>query len=621
MYPSQYTSQYDYGTQQQPSYEAYGWSADYAGFEESNGAYHVYYHHHHRDGPVYFDQIPQTQALPLQHQQQPPHQHHPHHTHQHHPKHRNPHSNNHHRQRDHHNHNHNHGHGHSHHGQSFHTHNHQQQQQHKALLEPILPQQSLLEVEATAPVPRVYSEDILKTLQNRGRNPARTVIASDVYVAWGTYPFSSPTNTPANGSTPAETPAVKKHWQKPSPGAAGFTANKQVNGRGNGGRRDPSAVCLDYLKGVCNDKRYKCKYVHPPMPLGPTLVEAPIGGDTVEQKQEVCDVWILTGFCKFGEKCRFYHPVLDESSAPMCSPAFTAKMAPPRPTKGSKKPRHDGAARGQESFEAALVDSSDESSDTNTEEKTPVASRTVSPALSPTKSLSEDTPLTSPLSPLGLGLDATVRKINGILNRITAEKFASLSQQLLEMVNQSDTCLMRALPLVFAKGCAEEKHGEIYAQLCKTLYNGASTSQRHTISSTLLQLGSRLLHNVDDLVVALAGQEEQLFKLQLKRIGNIRFLGELFLEELLHLNSVLEIVTFLENKSFRNSDKADAALHIELLCKFLSTVGERVDTLWPGAFDIYYRNLQHAAARHATRVQVLIQNLCEWRHVHCWARV
>src|SRR5579872_1868610 len=82
---------------------------------------------------------------------------------------------------------------------------------------------------------------------------------------------------------------------------------------GNKPQRDVP-VCLDYLKGVCGSKRANCKYGHPA-----AQAEARGGGS------KVCEVFMLTGFCKFGAVCRDCHP----STAiytPICAPAPTCKM-------------------------------------------------------------------------------------------------------------------------------------------------------------------------------------------------------------------------------------------------------------------------------------------------------
>eukprot|EP01012_Entosiphon_sulcatum_P067359 TRINITY_DN9702_c0_g1_i1.p1 TRINITY_DN9702_c0_g1~~TRINITY_DN9702_c0_g1_i1.p1 ORF type:complete len:432 (+),score=48.22 TRINITY_DN9702_c0_g1_i1:37-1296(+) len=81
-------------------------------------------------------------------------------------------------------------------------------------------------------------------------------------------------------------------------------------------------VCLDYLKGTCHQARKSCKFAHPAfeqhsMLSTPQVVEE-------DETSRVCEVWAYTGFCKFGNKCRFHHPPL-LGQLP-CAPAVTKKM-------------------------------------------------------------------------------------------------------------------------------------------------------------------------------------------------------------------------------------------------------------------------------------------------------
>lgn len=71
-------------------------------------------------------------------------------------------------------------------------------------------------------------------------------------------------------------------------------------------------VCLDHVKGVCDQKRLTCKFAHPDVSL--------CAG------HNICVVYTVTGFCKFGAHCRQQHPPLSTVSA-LCAPACTSKMS------------------------------------------------------------------------------------------------------------------------------------------------------------------------------------------------------------------------------------------------------------------------------------------------------
>ena len=62
-----------------------------------------------------------------------------------------------------------------------------------------------------------------------------------------------------------------------------------------------NVICLDYLKGICSHERYHCKYLH-----------AKVHSIHPVTKETVCQTFILTGYCKFGENCSCLHPQADD---------------------------------------------------------------------------------------------------------------------------------------------------------------------------------------------------------------------------------------------------------------------------------------------------------------------
>eukprot|EP00667_Euglena_gracilis_P019821 EG_transcript_21293 len=68
-------------------------------------------------------------------------------------------------------------------------------------------------------------------------------------------------------------------------------------------------VCLDYLKGKCT--REQCRFVHPDLTAYQQLSEAV----EAQAGREICEVWAMTGQCKFGAKCNKLHPVMVDHPA------------------------------------------------------------------------------------------------------------------------------------------------------------------------------------------------------------------------------------------------------------------------------------------------------------------
>ncbi|RVE39851.1 hypothetical protein evm_015499, partial [Chilo suppressalis] len=65
--------------------------------------------------------------------------------------------------------------------------------------------------------------------------------------------------------------------------------------------------------------------------------------------------------------------------------------------------------------------------------------------------------------------DIIFRKVRGILNKLTPEKFQKLSDDLLGLELDSDKVLKGVILLIFEKALDEPKYSSMYAQLCKRL--------------------------------------------------------------------------------------------------------------------------------------------------------
>jgi len=84
----------------------------------------------------------------------------------------------------------------------------------------------------------------------------------------------------------------------------------------SGPSADPIGVCLDYAMGTCT--RAQCKYPHPDAtPLH--RMREQYGHQGV-----VCEVYALTGHCRFGAKCTKTHPAFD--APPKGSPHIPASL-------------------------------------------------------------------------------------------------------------------------------------------------------------------------------------------------------------------------------------------------------------------------------------------------------
>ena len=73
------------------------------------------------------------------------------------------------------------------------------------------------------------------------------------------------------------------------------------------------------------------------------------------------------------------------------------------------------------------------------------------------------------------------RKVKGLLNKLTMEKFASISDQIIAWANKSEKekdgrTLIQVIRLVFEKATDEATWSEMYARLCRKMMEQISTN-------------------------------------------------------------------------------------------------------------------------------------------------
>eukprot|EP01006_Ploeotia_vitrea_P061170 TRINITY_DN77406_c0_g1_i1.p1 TRINITY_DN77406_c0_g1~~TRINITY_DN77406_c0_g1_i1.p1 ORF type:complete len:209 (-),score=11.88 TRINITY_DN77406_c0_g1_i1:371-919(-) len=109
-------------------------------------------------------------------------------------------------------------------------------------------------------------------------------------------------------------PNNKKHFNKSKSRHNGHSRSNSYSFP-CGTNRQP--VCLDWLQGECTNKRWKCKFAHPPLDLIPKTNNF-VGG-------KICPVWALTGHCAFGDECRRgRHP--ESAKKSVCAPVPDDKV-------------------------------------------------------------------------------------------------------------------------------------------------------------------------------------------------------------------------------------------------------------------------------------------------------
>uniref|UniRef100_A0A7N8XJ00 Eukaryotic translation initiation factor 4 gamma 2 n=1 Tax=Mastacembelus armatus TaxID=205130 RepID=A0A7N8XJ00_9TELE len=231
--------------------------------------------------------------------------------------------------------------------------------------------------------------------------------------------------------------------------------------------------------------------------------------------------------------------------------------------------------------------------------------------------------------------DAIFRKVRGILNKLTPEKFDKLCLELLNVGVDSKVVLKGIILLIVDKALEEPKYSQLYAQLCLRLAEDApnfegpstesqATQQQNTTFRRLLisklqdefENRARNVEIFDKQDSPLSSEEEeQRAVAKLKMLGNIKFIGELGKLNLIH-ETILHkcIKTLLEKK--RRIQLKDMGEDLECLCQIMRTVGPKLDhDKAKSLIDQYFGRMRSLTNNKElpARIRFLLQNTVELR--------
>ncbi|KAF0043182.1 hypothetical protein F2P81_004519 [Scophthalmus maximus] len=231
--------------------------------------------------------------------------------------------------------------------------------------------------------------------------------------------------------------------------------------------------------------------------------------------------------------------------------------------------------------------------------------------------------------------DAIFRKVRGILNKLTPEKFDKLCLELLNVGVDSKHVLKGIILLIVDKALEEPKYSQLYAQLCRRLAEDApnfeepstesqatqkqNTTFRRLLISKLQDEFENRARNVElfdkhDNPLT-SEEEEQRAIAKIKMLGNIKFIGELGKLGLIH-ESILHkcIKTLLEKR--KRVQLKDMCEDLECLCQIMKTVGPKLDhDKAKSLMDQYYGRMRSLTNNKElpARIRFLLQNMVELR--------
>lgn len=232
------------------------------------------------------------------------------------------------------------------------------------------------------------------------------------------------------------------------------------------------------------------------------------------------------------------------------------------------------------------------------------------------------------------------RKVKGLLNKLTMERFDSISDQIIAWANKSERekdgrTLIQVIKLVFEKATDEATFSEMYARLCRKMMeqispkvqdDGIKNSEGkpfaggHLFRKYLLNrcqedfergwvakeataaaaatkaTEDKAVKEANEMTKGAGAEESELYseeyyaaaKAKRRGLGLIRFIGELFKLQMLTERIMHECIKKLLG-NVENPEEEE----IESLCKLLTTVGSLLDTIKARAhLDVYFSRMR-----------------------------
>ncbi|KAJ3110913.1 hypothetical protein HDU96_006151 [Phlyctochytrium bullatum] len=246
----------------------------------------------------------------------------------------------------------------------------------------------------------------------------------------------------------------------------------------------------------------------------------------------------------------------------------------------------------------------------------------------------------------------TVKKAKGLLNKLTIEKFDTISDQFLALPITTQSLLKKVIELIFDKALDEHHFQNMYGRLCQKLSNELPKVQKWIDMDTKNNIFRRLLLNkcqeefeksekwsASDAAGEMSRKERlqrlnemsseekaqyaedefQRSKLKRRVLGNITFIGELF-----KLAMITEKIMHLCVKQLLAKVVDPEEEETECLCKLLKSVGESLDR--PEAkqhMNVYFARIKDLSVNQKlpSRIRFMLQDLIEQRKNNWKARI
>jgi hypothetical protein len=179
--------------------------------------------------------------------------------------------------------------------------------------------------------------------------------------------------------------------------------------------------------------------------------------------------------------------------------------------------------------------------------------------------------------------ETTIHKAKEILNKLSPQNFDKLSIQFMQIGMESEEMMSTIVELIVTKAQLEEPFCFMYADLCKkitdqwTAPGDEDSALGKTFRNILLsrcqeefqQDREAAVQAIMDLELAEDDREEKLLILKQRYTGHMRFVGEIYMKDMIKANKIHFCIEIL--LSSREEEK------LLCLCKLMQTVGKKLE--------------------------------------------
>ncbi|KAL4445443.1 hypothetical protein ABPG77_011268, partial [Micractinium sp. CCAP 211/92] len=229
------------------------------------------------------------------------------------------------------------------------------------------------------------------------------------------------------------------------------------------------------------------------------------------------------------------------------------------------------------------------------------------------------------------GTEQTMRKVKGILNKLTPEKFERLLGQLIPMVNSYEV-LQGTIRQVFENAVQQPTFVAMYADLCRELDaalpefyapgEDKPTSFRKMLANTC-QEEYEATEEARKAIKGMSGEEREEGARRAKQrlLGNIRLISELLNKSMVNDRIMLLILGDL----LGGPDNDPPEESVEAVCELLSIAGAELEKSAKGKprLEAAFRQLDrmsNAMRSYPARIRFVIKDVLELRAQHWVAR-